>query len=89
MLAYVEALESAGLPAPASSDEVRSGMQWWTYSHEKARREFGFSPRPHEETLEDTVRWQLEQLGSRADGHRLEDAALRAAGTAPVCFPSE
>jgi len=87
MLAYVEALEGAGLPAPASSDEVRSGMQWWTYSNEKARREFGFAPRPHEETLEDTVRWQLEQLGSRADGHRLQDAALRTAGAALRLLP--
>ena len=87
MLAYVEALESAGLPAPASSDEIRSGMQWWTYSHEKARREFGFSPRPHEETLEDTVHWQLEQLGSRADGNRLQDAALRTAGAALRLLP--
>jgi dihydroflavonol-4-reductase len=87
MLAYVDALEAAGLPAPASSDEVRSGMHWWTYSHEKARREFGFSPRPHEETLEDTVRWQLEQLGDRADGHRLQDVALRTAGAAVRLLP--
>jgi dihydroflavonol-4-reductase len=87
LLAAVEALEGAGLPAPASSQEVRSGMHWWTYSHEKARREFGFSPRPHEETLEDTVRWQLEQLGGRAEGYLLEDAALRAAGTALRLLP--
>ena len=30
-------------------------------SNEKARRELGFSPRPLEETLEDTVRWFREQ----------------------------
>jgi dihydroflavonol-4-reductase len=87
LLAYVEALECAGLPAPASSDEVRSGMQWWTYSNEKARAAFGFSARPHEETLEDTVRWQREQLGSRFEGHRLDDAVLRAAGTALRLLP--
>ena len=87
MLAAVKALEEAGLPAPASSDEVRSGMRWWTYSNAKARRELGFRPRPHEETLEDTVRWQLEQLGSRAEGHQLSDLALRGAGAALRLLP--
>ncbi len=80
LLASVEALERAGLPPPASSDEVRSAMQWWTYSNEKAVRELGFAPRPHEETLEQAVEWQLEQLGSRARGNALSDAALRGAG---------
>jgi dihydroflavonol-4-reductase len=82
MLAGIEAMEKAGLPAPASSDEVRSGMQWWTYSNEKAVNELGFAPRPHEETLEETVRWQLEQLGERADRHQFTDAALRGAASA-------
>ena len=82
VLAGIRALELAGVPAPTSSDEVRSGMQWWTYRNDKARRELGFSPRPHEETLEDTVRWQLEQLGDRAKGHDLCDAMLELAGTA-------
>lgn len=77
LLAWIEALERLGIPAPASVDEVRSGNQWWTYSHDKAAKELGFEPRPHEETLEDTVAWQLEQLGSRANGHHLTDAALR------------
>jgi dihydroflavonol-4-reductase len=82
MLAWVEGLERAGLPAPGSSDEIRSGMQWWTYRNDKARSELGFQPRPHEETLEDTVRWQLDQLGDRASGNRVQDAALRVVGTA-------
>jgi len=78
----IDALDRAGLRAPASVDEVRSGMQWWTYRNDKAKRELGFAPRPHEETLEDTVAWQLEQLGDRAAGHSLTDAALRSAGIA-------
>jgi dihydroflavonol-4-reductase len=82
LLTTVEGLEHAGLPAPASADEVRSGMQWWTYRNDKAVRELGFSPRPHEETLEDTVSDQLEDLGARADGHLLSDAALRGVGLA-------
>jgi dihydroflavonol-4-reductase len=87
LLASVEALARAGLPLPAAPDEVRSGMQWWTYRNDKAVRELGFAPRPHEETLEDTVAWQLEQLGPRAQGHFLSDTALRGAGTALRLLP--
>jgi dihydroflavonol-4-reductase len=82
MLASIEALERAGLPAPVSSDEVRSGMQWWTFRNDKAVEQLGFDPRPHEETLEDTVAWQLEQLGDRANGSAITDTALRGAGMA-------
>jgi dihydroflavonol-4-reductase len=82
VLAWVESAERVGLPLPVSADEVRSGMQWWTYRNDKARQELGFEPRPHEETLEDTVRWQVEHLGARAEGHRIEDAALTAVGAA-------
>jgi dihydroflavonol-4-reductase len=82
MLSSIEALERAGLPAPTSSDEVRSGMQWWTYRNDKAVEQLGFDPRPHEETLEETVAWQLEQLGDRASGSVIRDTALRGAGTA-------
>jgi dihydroflavonol-4-reductase len=87
MLAGVAVLERAGIPMPTSSDEVRSGMQWWTYRSDKARTELGWSARPHEETLEDTVRWQLDELGGRVDGHRLQDAALRTAGAALRLLP--
>jgi dihydroflavonol-4-reductase len=83
----VEALELVGVRIPTSADEVRSGTQWFAYRNDKARRELGWQPRPHEETLEDTVRWQLEQLGGRADGHRLQDAALRTAGAAFRLLP--
>jgi dihydroflavonol-4-reductase len=82
MLASVEAMEKAGLPSPTSSDEVRSGMQWWTFRNDKAVEQLGFDPRPHEETLEDTVAWQLERLGDRADGSAIRDTAMRGAGTA-------
>ena len=87
MLATIEAMEKAGVPVPASSDEVRSGMQWWTYRHDKARRELGYEARPHEETLEETINWQLEDLGERAGGHQLSDTALRATGTVVRALP--
>jgi hypothetical protein len=53
------------MPVPVSPDEVRGAALWWTSRNAKARRELGFKPRPHEETLEDSVRWQLEQLNGR------------------------
>jgi hypothetical protein len=62
----VELMTRMGLPLPISPDEVRSANCWWTCRNAKARRELGFDPRPHEETLEDAVRWQIDQLGGRA-----------------------
>ena len=69
-----------GLPAPVSADEVRSAEHWWTYRSTKARKELGFKPRPHEETLEDTVRWQADRLGDRVGRAPRSDVALRAFG---------
>jgi dihydroflavonol-4-reductase len=64
-LLAVELMVRAGIPIPISPDEVRSAGCWWTYRNAKARKELGFAPRPHEETLEDAVRWQMDQLGDR------------------------
>ncbi len=65
------------MPILVSPDEVRSAMQWWTYRNTKARRELGFEPRPHEETLEDAVLWQMGELGQRVRaGRGPEEAAL-------------
>jgi dihydroflavonol-4-reductase len=61
----VELASRIGLPLPIAPDEVRSGTLWWTYRNTKAKRELGFKPRPHEETLEDSVRWQIDELGDR------------------------
>jgi dihydroflavonol-4-reductase len=80
-LAAIEAAERAGLPAPTTRDEVKSGMQWWTYRNAKARKELGFSPRPHEETLEDTVAWIKETLGGKSPPWSAPvDLAFRALG---------
>jgi len=64
-LLAVELMVRAGIPIPISPDEVRSAGCWWTYRNAKARKELGFAPRPHEETLEDAVRWQMDQLGDQ------------------------
>ena len=87
VVAGVETMELIGAPLPTSPDEVRSGTQWFTYRNDKAREQLGWEPRPHEETLEDTVRWQLEELGRRAEGHQLTDLALRVTGRALGLLP--
>jgi dihydroflavonol-4-reductase len=86
-VAGVEAMEFVGIRLPTSVDEVRSGTQWFTYRNDKAREKLGWEPRPHEETLEDTVRFQLEDLGTRAEGYRLTDLAMRATGRALRVLP--
>lgn len=79
----VEMARRLGIPLPVSREEVRSGTLWWTYRSSKAKKELGFEPRPHEETLEDAVRWQLSVLGDRAAlGAAPLDIPLRMAGRA-------
>jgi dihydroflavonol-4-reductase len=80
--AAFEAGERIGLPLPGSVDEVRSASHWWTYRSTKAKRDLGFTARPHEETLEETVAWQVEQLGERFGGRPRSDLALKAVGGA-------
>ena len=58
----------------------RSAEHWWTYRSTKAKKQLGFSPRPHEETLEDAVRWQEERLGDRVGRAPRSDIALRSFG---------
>ena len=66
---------------PVVPAEVRAAAQWWTYRNNRARRELGWSVRPHEETVEETVRWWMERLGDRITGTR-QPVALRMAGAA-------
>jgi dihydroflavonol-4-reductase len=70
----------AGLPVPVSDDELLASAQWWTYRSAKAKRELGFRPRPHEETLEDAIGWQMERLGDRVGRAPRSDPALRVFG---------
>jgi dihydroflavonol-4-reductase len=78
--AAVGAAHRVGFPVPVSDDELRSAEQWWTYRSTKAKKELGFKPRPHEETLEDTVRWQAERLGDRVGRAPRTDLVLRGFG---------
>jgi dihydroflavonol-4-reductase len=66
------------LPLSTSQGEIVSASLWWTYRNAKAKRELGFKPRPHEETLEDAVAWQLAQLSSRGERSGPERVAIKA-----------
>ena len=70
----------AGLPVHVTAEEVQTAQHWWTYRSTKAKKELGFKPRPHEETLEATVEWQAERLGDRVGRAPRTDVALRAFG---------
>jgi dihydroflavonol-4-reductase len=54
-----------GIPALGSVEEIRAAAHWWTYRSAKARRELGWTTRPHEDTVEATVRFHEERLGDR------------------------
>ena len=83
-LALAETLARAPGPTPITPVEVRSAAHWWTYRSTKARRELGWTTRPHEETVEATVAWYREREGGRlrADRARGSRSGWRAAGFA-------
>jgi dihydroflavonol-4-reductase len=72
----------AGFPVAITDDELLAAAQWWTFRSTKAKKELGWKPRPHEETLEDAVRWQMDQLGERVGEVPRTDLALRVLGRA-------
>lgn len=64
-----------------SPQEVAAASQFWTYRSSKAERELGWSARPHEETLEATVAWYMDQEGDRITrSRRSQQLQYRAAG---------
>ena len=82
-LALAEALGRAPGPTPVTPVEVRSAAKWWTYRSTKARRELGWTTRPHEETVEATVNWYREREAGRLARNGTRQAfGWRAAGFA-------
>jgi dihydroflavonol-4-reductase len=79
-MASVEMAGWVGITPPVSQDELISAAQWWTYRCTKAKKQLGFKPRPHEETLEAAVRWQMDELGDRVGRAPRSDLVLRAIG---------
>ncbi len=64
-----------------SPQEVTAASRFWTYRSGKAERELGWSARPHEETLEATVSWYMDQEGDRITrARRSQGLPYRAAG---------
>lgn len=73
--------EQLGLPLGLIVDETRSAAMWWTFSSARAKRELGFAPRPHEETLEIALRSIADGLGDRVGGEpTAADSAIATVG---------
>ena len=56
---------------PITVGEVRAASLWWAFRSTKAKRELGYKPAHHEDTLQTTIDWYREREPSR----------LRAPGT--------
>src|SRR3954471_2130977 len=85
-LAQASAAASLGR-APITVQEVLLASQWWTYRNAKAKRELGWQPSPHEDTLEETVAWYAEREGDRImRARRSQPLRLKAAATALSAF---
>jgi dihydroflavonol-4-reductase len=56
-LAIVQAFEGFPGRPPITAGEVRTASLWWAYSCAKAKRELGYSPAHHEDTLTETIDW--------------------------------
>jgi dihydroflavonol-4-reductase len=79
-----QSMEAASLGRPPLSvPEVKLAGQWWTYSNAKAKRELGWQPSPHEETLEATIEWYREREGERIKrARRSQPLQYKVAGAA-------
>src|SRR3954468_18711295 len=82
-LAFARAAEALPGRPPITVNEVRAASQWWAFRSNKARRELGWRPSHHEDTLETTIAWyrEREPRSLRGPGAR-QPFALRALGYA-------
>jgi dihydroflavonol-4-reductase len=87
-LALARAAEAVSATPAITQVEVRAASQWWAYRSTKAKRELGWKPSHHEDTLERTVAWYRDRgtaglarpgTGQPA-GLRLAGFAIRTAG---------
>jgi dihydroflavonol-4-reductase len=64
-------------------EEVRVASLWWAYRSNKAKRDLGWKPSHHEDTLESTIAWYRErQPDELASPGTRQPLALRVAGFA-------
>ncbi len=81
-LAFAHVAESLpGRPA-VTTNEVRAGALWWAYRSNKAKRELGYAPSHHEDTLVSTIEWYREHDAKLAPVGARQALPLRAAGFA-------
>jgi dihydroflavonol-4-reductase len=80
-IAMARAAEALPGWAPVTEVEIRASSLWWAFRSNKAKRELGYKPSHHEDTLEATVAWYREREpdGVRPPGTR-QPLALRVAG---------
>ena len=82
-LALARAAEAASASPAITQVEVRAASQWWAYRSTKAKRELGWRPSHHEDTLERTIAWYRDRgthgLAKPGTGQPI---ALRVAGFA-------
>jgi dihydroflavonol-4-reductase len=66
---------------PITVGEVRAAALWWAFRSAKAKRELGYKPAHHEDTLQTTIDWYREREPTRlrTPGTR-QPLALRVAG---------
>ena len=64
-----------------TTDEVRASSLWWAFRSTKAKRELGWRPAHHEDTLQTTIDWYREHAPGDPEGPGArQPLALRAAG---------
>ncbi len=82
-LALAAAAERAPGTPVVTTAEVRAASQWWAYRSTKAKRELGWKPSPHEDTLERTIAWYRDRgVSGLARPGTKQPTALRLAGFA-------
>jgi dihydroflavonol-4-reductase len=82
-LAFAAAAERLPGTAPITAVEARAASLWWAYRSTKAKRELGWKPAHHEDTLEATIDWYRQREPDRmAKRGARQPLALRFAGGA-------
>ena len=64
-LALAAAAERLSGRPEVTTVEVRAASLWWAYRSTKAKRELGWKPAHHEDTLEATIGWYREREPAR------------------------
>ena len=60
-LAAAEALGRLSARPTVTPTEIRVASLWWAFRSNKAKRELGYRPAHHEDTLENTIAWYRER----------------------------